>query len=366
MLLIKIMMGGEHLSFLKNLANKNSHIMKKVSICVPTYNGERYLEETLNSVLNQTYDDFEVIIVDDQSSDNTCNIAEHFANIDPRIYIHRNENNLGLVGNWNRCIELAQGEWIKFVFQDDIIRNDCLEIMMSGANPNQPLIFCRREFFFDASISDKTKKSYMDIPRIDDLISEANLISPSQVCHSVLTNPRNFFGEPTSTLIHRSVFDRFGLFNPTMVQLCDLEYWIRVGINTGIKYFSEPLVQFRVHSTSTSSKNNEVDQIYRSSHMDRLILLHEFAYNSSYEPIRKFTKETHPSRNFKKELAEKAFWLKNLANALPSPENNKLYPKDHWKYVTTYYPKIDTSIYLLPYKAQNWLQRNLLWRFRKN
>ena len=113
--------------------------MPKVSICIPTYNGERYIEKTLNSVLLQTYDDFEVIIVDDQSSDNTWEILTQYAAQDGRIHLFKNEHNLGLVGNWNRCIELAQGEWIKFVFQDDIIRNDCLELMMNGANNNEPL-----------------------------------------------------------------------------------------------------------------------------------------------------------------------------------------------------------------------------------
>ena len=340
--------------------------MPKVSICIPTYNGESYLEKTLNSVLLQTYDDFEVIIVDDQSSDNTWEILTQYAAQDGRIHLFKNEHNLGLVGNWNRCIELAQGEWIKFVFQDDIIRNDCLELMMNGANNNEPLIFCRRNFFFDSEIDDTIQKAYMVNPHIENIFSGTDLISPRQICQAVLIDSRNFFGEPTSTLIHRSVFERFGLFNSAMVQLCDLEYWIRVGVNTGVKYIPDPLVQFRVHSSSASSKNSKHSQVYRSDHMDRLILLHEFSYNPFYESLRKFSKENYPERKLKKELADKAFWLKNLANASSTPEDNKLTPKDHWDIVAKNYPEIDSSFYLLPYKVKNWLNQKLLWRFNKS
>jgi len=337
-----------------------------VSICIPTYNGAQHLRECLDAVLSQSFSNYQVIVVDDQSSDNTWEMLSQYATQDPRITLFKNELNLGLVSNWNRCIELAQGEWIKFVFQDDIIRHDCLELMLKTANVNAPFVLCRRDYFFHSEIDKATKDFYLQvIPQFDQLFPSAELISPIQVCNAVLSEPLNFFGEPTSTLIHRSIFERFGLFNPAMVQLCDFEYWIRVGVNTGIKYISAPLVQFRVHPSSTSSKNKE-SQLYRSSHMDRLILLHEFAYNSFYEPLRNFTKENYPERNFKKELADKAFWLKNLANVTSSPENNKLTPKDHWKHIATLYPKIESSFYLLPYKVKNWLHKTLLWRFSKN
>ena len=69
--------------------------MTKVSICIPTYNGNLYLEETLSSVLNQSYSDFEVIIVDDQSTDNTWSIIQEFSRHDHRIKTYKNEKNLG-------------------------------------------------------------------------------------------------------------------------------------------------------------------------------------------------------------------------------------------------------------------------------
>lgn len=100
----------------------------KVSICVPTYNGSAHLHQTIESARTQTFGDFELLIVDDDSSDDTFAIAAEFARIDSRIRVHRNSQRLGLAGNWNRCLELASGEWIKFLFQDDYLNHSDLQL----------------------------------------------------------------------------------------------------------------------------------------------------------------------------------------------------------------------------------------------
>jgi glycosyltransferase involved in cell wall biosynthesis len=333
----------------------------------PTYNnGAQYLHKCLDAVLSQSLSNFQVIIVDDQSSDNTWEILNQYATQDNRINLFKNEHNLGLVGNWNRCIELSGGEWIKFVFQDDIIRHDCLELMLKTANVDAPFVLCRRDFFFHPDIDKATKDFYLhDVPQFDQMFPNSELISPIQICNAVLSEPGNFFGEPTSTLIHCSIFERFGLFNPAMVQLCDLEYWIRVGVNIGVKYIPDPLVQFRVHPSSTSSKNKD-SQSDRGIPMDRLILLHEFAYNPFYEPLRKFAKQSHQHLNFKTQLAKKAHWQKNIAYS-NSTDSSKVIPLiNQWRSVVKAYPKLESSIYLIPYKIESWLERHLFWRFNNN
>ena len=79
-----------------------------MSICVPAYNGARFLRECLDSALAQTCADFEILVVDDSSGDNTAALARDYARRFPRVRVHVNERNLGLVANWNRCVELAQ------------------------------------------------------------------------------------------------------------------------------------------------------------------------------------------------------------------------------------------------------------------
>lgn len=337
-----------------------------ISICIPTYNGVQYLRECLDAVLSQSFSNFQVIVVDDQSSDNTWEVLKQYAAQDNRLSLFKNEHNLGLVDNWNRCIELADGEWIKFVFQDDIIRHDCLELMLKTANVDAPFVLCRRDFFFHPEIDKATKDFYLHVvPHFDQLFPNSEFISPIQICDAVLSEPLNFFGEPTSTLIHRSIFERFGLFNPAMVQICDLEYWIRVGVNTGIKYIPDPLVQFRVHPSSTSSKNKD-SQSDQGIHMDRLILLHEFAYNPFYEPLRKFAKQTCQDQNFKIQLAKKAHWQKSIIYSNSTDLSKEISLINQWQSIVKTYPKLESSIYLIPYKIESWLARNLFWRFNNN
>ncbi|MGH7488544.1 MAG: glycosyltransferase family 2 protein, partial [bacterium] len=108
-----------------------------ISVCIPTYNGAAYLARCLDSVLAQTFSDFEVVIVDDRSTDESVAIARGYAERDSRVQVFRNDVNLGLVGNWNRCVELSRGQWLKFVFQDDIVLPKCMTQMLAAAGSSK-------------------------------------------------------------------------------------------------------------------------------------------------------------------------------------------------------------------------------------
>ena len=90
----------------------------KISILIPTYNYGRYLEEAIESVLSQDFEDYELIVSDDCSSDNTEEIMTRFAN-NKKVRYYRHKINLGMVENWNWCLGESNGEFIKFVFGDD-------------------------------------------------------------------------------------------------------------------------------------------------------------------------------------------------------------------------------------------------------
>ena len=113
-----------------------------VSVCVPTYNGEPFLQAALDSASAQTFGDLEILVVDDGSSDGTPALVERHAADDPRVRLLRNERNLGLVGNWNRCLEAARGTWIKFLFQDDLLEPACVERMLALASEDCPFVVC--------------------------------------------------------------------------------------------------------------------------------------------------------------------------------------------------------------------------------
>ena len=212
----------------------------QISVCVPTYNGSSFLAECIESILSQTFSDFELIIIDDRSSDRTAEIAEEYVYKDSRIKVIKNPRNLGLVGNWNRCIEIAKGEWIKFVFQDDIIDPLCLEKMFAATKLGKPIIYCRRNFIFEAGTHEAVREYYLTHLSLHNPFSDTVEVSAQQYAELAVKNIGvNLIGEPTSVLLHRNVFSQFGSFNPHLIMICDFEFYTRIAIHTGIVQRSE-------------------------------------------------------------------------------------------------------------------------------
>jgi glycosyltransferase involved in cell wall biosynthesis len=272
-----------------NLKEIKNTLIPVVSVCIPTYNGSKYLEACLQSVYQQTYIDFEIIICDDCSTDNTLEIAKAFQEKDTRIKLFVNENNLGLVGNWNHCIELADGEWIKFVFQDDLMSKTCLQEMIQVTNNNTQMVVCEREFLFENGINAEIRRIYNATPRMYQLVgnNEITYISSKHLSSLIAKNfPSNFIGEPTSTMFRKSVIEKIGFFNPKIAQLCDLEYCLRMGVIDGFIYISNKLINFRVHGSSTTQKNNS-EKYFTSFYSDRIIILCLLLFDLSYKDFRK-------------------------------------------------------------------------------
>jgi glycosyltransferase involved in cell wall biosynthesis len=96
----------------------------RVSICLPVFNGESFLPAAIESVLSQSFSDFELIIVDDCSTDRSLQIIKSYAALDSRIRYSANTEKAGLFGNYNRCIEMSCGEYVKPFAQDDILHSD--------------------------------------------------------------------------------------------------------------------------------------------------------------------------------------------------------------------------------------------------
>ena len=130
------------------------------SICIPTYNGDRYLEAAIDSATSQTFSNVEILIVDDGSHDRTLDIADQFALGDPRVRVVRNATPLGLPGNWDRCVDLAQGAWVKFLFQDDVLSPTCVERLHAAVRPGVDLVVCRRAAVAEPGVADAFAQEY--------------------------------------------------------------------------------------------------------------------------------------------------------------------------------------------------------------
>lgn len=137
----------------------------KVSIGLTVYNGENYLRSALQSLVKQTFKDFELIICDNASSDATAAICEEFARQDSRIRYCRNEQNLGFSGNFKRVVELSRGEYFKWSAHDDICLPKFLERCVSvldGAPPSVVLVAPRTEI-----IDSEGKPTNMPVEHIE-------------------------------------------------------------------------------------------------------------------------------------------------------------------------------------------------------
>jgi len=114
----------------------------RVSIGIPVYNGEKFLEEAIVSVLGQSYGDFEIIISDNASTDRTQEICMKYAEQDQRIRCYRNERNLGAAPNYNRVFQLSDAEYFKWADYDDIIGPDFLSTCIQVLDQNPSVVLC--------------------------------------------------------------------------------------------------------------------------------------------------------------------------------------------------------------------------------
>lgn len=284
-----------------------------VSICIPTFNGAAFLNECLYSVRNQSFSDFEIVIVDDNSTDETISIAAQHAADDPRIRIieYKSHSGLGGAGNYNRCIEHSHGEWIKYVFQDDLIAPTCLERMLKATNPENRFVACWKDFLFSSDTPHQVQDEYLAMHNLKSVFGEYNQIDPTTFCHAVLAHwQKNFVGEPTSMLVHRECFEQHGQFNPNIATFADMECWIRIGSHEGLIIVPEVLATFRIHEASMSGNIRHARQ-YRAE-LERVLLWSNLAFSDKYASLRAHAARTDPPTDPIPKLlqmAEQARWL---------------------------------------------------------
>lgn len=111
-------------------------------------------------MLTQTYSNIEVLIIDDCSTDQSREIIQKYLEKNASIHYVCNEKNLGLVGNWNKCIELATGEWVKFVFQDDTIVENCIESFVNCSQKSPVSLLVSKRSYLTRNLSAKQEMYY--------------------------------------------------------------------------------------------------------------------------------------------------------------------------------------------------------------
>lgn len=236
-----------------------------VSICIPTYNGELYIAEALESAIQQTYPNLEIVVTDDASRDDTLLIVDGFkSKTSIPIYIHKHTP-AGIGSNWNFCVSKANGAYIKFLFQDDVLLSDCIERMMAlMVNPKVGMVYSKRDFIID-DLTEKNKQFiayygnlhhyWENLNIIEGVISGKDYLKDRQF----LNSPKNKIGEPSNVLLRKECFEKVGYFDEVLEQALDSDYWYRVMRYYDIGFLDEVLAKFRLHASQASSINKSRD-----------------------------------------------------------------------------------------------------------
>jgi hypothetical protein len=230
-----------------------------LSVCIPTYNGAAYLAEAMKSVLDQTLADFELIVVDDASTDATVEIAKSFE--DRRIRHFSNRVNRGLVGNWNRCIELARGTYVCLFHQDDVMMPDNLAAKVSFLDRRPTAGFVHSNVLQVGPQGELLSASWSPKPAPDDV----GLHAGAAVLDKLLRG-WNTVCAP-SVVLRRACVDVLGPFDGRLPYTADWEMWMRAAVFFDVGYLIEPLVKYRRHERNETLRflgGEELEHAYRA------------------------------------------------------------------------------------------------------
>jgi glycosyltransferase involved in cell wall biosynthesis len=212
----------------------------KVSAIILTYNRAQVLTEAIDSVLDQTFKDFELIVVDNYSSDNTESIVASYT--DKRIRYFKNQNN-GFMGiNRNFGIEKSGGEYIAFLDDDDLWLPEKLEKQVELLDSNKALGLVYSDSYMMDINGNLAENTYFHDrrPVRGDAFVELLQYDPVPML---------------TALIRKEVLDRVGLFNPRYRIALDYDLWLRIAEHYPIDFIEQPLAKYRVHAESGYQKN---------------------------------------------------------------------------------------------------------------
>jgi len=228
----------------------------KVSILVPVYNGEEFLGECLDSVRAQDFQDMEILIADDGSTDGSVALIERYATADPRIRWWNNGHNLGLAANFNRCLREAKGEYIKYVLQDDKLLAPTAVRRMVEVLDHHPA----------ASLVGSASQILDEHSRVTEVRDyfQPGIMDGRQTIIRCLEQA-NLIGEPSVVMFRRAQATRG--FDAQLPQLLDLDLWFHLLEQGQFVYLAEPLCAFRHHARQQTKVNR------RSGVNDGLLLI---------------------------------------------------------------------------------------------
>ena len=204
-----------------------------VSVIIPTYNSARYLAEAVDSVLAQTFSDFEVLVIDDGSTDETEELMRRYAG---RVRCFRQQNS-GVAEARNRGIRESRGKFVSFLDADDTWLPDKLARQIEALKNRPDDRFCYSAFtVVDSQLNPIfVNRSKRRASALEDLLLRGNAV-----------------GSICTVLCERELFNKVGGFDPDLSQCADWDMWVRIAVQTEFLYIDEPLATYRRHGDMMS------------------------------------------------------------------------------------------------------------------
>ncbi len=217
-----------------------------VSICIPVYNAEKTIASTIQSVLDQTFQDWQLIIVDNCSTDKTLDVVKTFT--DKRISFFQNETNCGMVNNWNKCLEKADTDYIQLLCADDELEKDCIERKYKFLSEHENLVAVSSGTFI-VNADNEVLLQRRNFSR-NCIINGDKIIKKS-------FRTKNLFGEPSNVMFKKSAMLKAGIFSNSVPYSPDWEYWLRLARYGDFAFIKDCLVRYRV------SIGNETSNLFK-------------------------------------------------------------------------------------------------------
>lgn len=221
----------------------NMHKDSLVSVVIPSFNGEKYIAETIESCLGQTHSNVEIIVVDDCSADNSVQIVKSFARRNSAVRIFQNEKNLGIAGNCNKGFRQSKGAYLIFIGQDDLLPEDHIEKILSEFDEDTVLVHC------NSMVIDSDGKKIR--------IRNDDEIQINRTVNALYELSRKNFISSCGLIIKREFFEKIEGYDPLFRNFYERLTWIKMAKLGKVKYSTKSMAFHRKHDANITNTFND-------------------------------------------------------------------------------------------------------------
>ena len=277
--------------------------MDKIDILMATYNGEKYLKEQIDSILSQTYNEFNLIISDDASSDNTLEILKEYKNKDKRIKIFKQDKNVGVISNFEFLLKQVENDFFMFADQDDVWEENKIKHSMKKIKEDDADLVYTDLKVVDENLNE-ISGSYWKLRGFENKIYKYNNFE-SLYLNNYITG---------CTIICKSKWIKKILPLPKSSKYVIHDYWIPliISMNGKISYISKPLIKYRQHEENSIGSKRKSDKINNFDEIRNLFLTvkkehFEVFMENNQNYNEKYKKLNEKSLNYFKMLENKKY-----------------------------------------------------------